>query len=467
MDGSTVFSLAPEARIIHADDSHFIIDPIAGSWVKLPRYAGILCEKACGQDADLMVDRVDIIYGGRAAGEFRGLLEELSERGLMVCTKGREEHSAQMTSGHTSPCGPKVYLSVTDECNLRCITCYRTDGATSGRTPTRVVTSTIRRVSELDPAELIITGGEPTTRDDLPELLMEARESCPRVILATNGTLISDSLAAAIAQTGVAVQISLESADERAHDLIRGRGSYARTIAGLERLSGMGVERIELVSTIADPSLFEPEPMMDLAGRYGASFHASLFMEVGRGACARFATTADPGAFARSMVRYLLQKAKGGMIAADATFDEVIGVTPRFGCGAGSFVLGVSENGGVYPCHLAMNPEFRVELDELLEALAASRDAGGRWFPGTLANLWSWKEPNVDSIDVCFDCDVRYFCGGGCRAAAYAATGDIGGRDPMCRAYMLFLSCLLWNWDDAVSVEDNLSVAWAEISGLQ
>jgi len=134
-------------------------------------------------------------------------------------------------------------------------------------------------------------------------------------------------------------------------------------------------------------------------------------------------------------------------------------------------VVALTGSGDAYPCHLLMLPEFRADLSSLIDSPAEvrrqlkndARDSNGE-YASRMCNKYlqlspSWHLPGVESIPVCEACDVRYFCGGGCRAAAYAATGDIAGRDPSCESYRALISSLLWAWDDRIPVIYNLHQA--------
>ena len=50
--------------------------------------------------------------------------------------------------------------------------------------------------------------------------------------------------------------------------------------------------------------------------------------------------------------------------------------------------------------------------------------------------------PRVGELAACADCDIRYLCGGGCRARAYFATGDVEARDPYCSLMRTFYRLL-------------------------
>lgn len=92
-------------------------------------------------------------------------------------------------------------------------------------------------------------------------------------------------------------------------------------------------------------------------------------------------------------------------------------------CGAGSSTISISSNGNVYPCHLFNgNDEFLMgnALNGSIHDILKSKN-----------NAFSCM--SVNDLEQCKDCDVKYFCGGGCRFRGYADYGDIRGHDRMCK----------------------------------
>jgi radical SAM protein with 4Fe4S-binding SPASM domain len=473
LDPTTEYAMAPGVRLVAADDGYIIMDPEDGVWVKLLQPAGAVLERVLDTNIEQVIDVVGREYGGDTLCELVELLEELRAEGLLIRTKLVTRRTRDKASGtrcrRPRTDTQRVFLVVTDRCNLECSTCYREAGRDDA--PTWQVERTISRAANLHLGEMTITGGEPALRRDLPDLLYAAQGAVLDVTLATNGTLITPELADAIAEIGVRVQVSLESPDEGEHDLIRGQGSFKAACRGLELLAEAGVSGIEVVSTLLDPAAFSPDDMIAFAAQYGATFHSSLFQEVGRGGCGVRRPAADPASLARSMLQYLMRRAEEGSIPENAPFAEVVGMAPRLGCGAGNSVVALSGAGDAYPCHLLMLPEFRADLSSLIDSPAEVRrqlknDARGARgdYASKMCNRYlqlspAWRLPGVESIPACEGCDVRYFCGGGCRAAAYAATGDIAGRDPSCESYRALISSLLWAWDDRIPVIFNLHQA--------
>ncbi len=86
--------------------------------------------------------------------------------------------------------------------------------------------------------ELVLTGGEPTMRRDLPGLVRFARErGAEAVILETNGTLLDGRRAAELGDAGlVRVRLNLSAWGSVSDEVTRDPGGFERTLRGLAGL---------------------------------------------------------------------------------------------------------------------------------------------------------------------------------------------------------------------------------------
>jgi radical SAM protein with 4Fe4S-binding SPASM domain len=88
------------------------------------------------------------------------------------------------------------------------------------------------------------TGGEPTLRPDLPELIQYAKSRGLRANLITNGIKCArKEYVALLAAAGLnSAQVSLEAADAATHDaVVAHRGAFERTVRGLHNLKAAGI----------------------------------------------------------------------------------------------------------------------------------------------------------------------------------------------------------------------------------
>ena len=126
------------------------------------------------------------------------------------------------------------HWEITRNCNQRCAHCIIGNMET-GEMSTDMAMSAIIKVASLGGKRLHITGGEPFIRNDLRLLVNQARTNGLSVNIITNGILqdvilpfVKNSL---IEQIGISID-----GNEPAHDLIRGYGSYRKTVATLEAI---------------------------------------------------------------------------------------------------------------------------------------------------------------------------------------------------------------------------------------
>ncbi len=148
-------------------------------------------------------------------------------------------------------------VALTYRCNLRCRFCYAGCGCHREEAAPELTTAAVKRVldticREAKVPSVSFTGGEPTLRADLPELVRYAVADLGlRVNLISNGTLIDAELAARLRDAGLAsAQISLEAPDAARHDALTGAvGSFARSVAAVGHLRDAGI-RVHTNTTI-------------------------------------------------------------------------------------------------------------------------------------------------------------------------------------------------------------------------
>lgn len=147
-------------------------------------------------------------------------------------------------------------ISVMDRCNLRCTYCMPLEGLRFLPPEELLSADEISRVVEaavdVGFRKFRITGGEPTLRKDLPEIIREIRAVAPEADLSmtTNGILLP-SLAADLAQSGLdRVNIHIDSLDaSRVRQVMRG-GDLDRFKAGLLAAEEAGLGPIKINTVV-------------------------------------------------------------------------------------------------------------------------------------------------------------------------------------------------------------------------
>ncbi len=154
-------------------------------------------------------------------------------------------------------------VALTYRCNNACLFCYAgCAGGTSQATAARpeLDTAGFKAVIDCFAREARVpffsfTGGEPTLRDDLEELIAYAASLGLITNLVTNGTLIDCERARDLKAAGLgSAQVSIEAPDAPLHDYLVGRaGAFEDTVAGIRALVGAGVPT-QTNTTISNPN---------------------------------------------------------------------------------------------------------------------------------------------------------------------------------------------------------------------
>jgi MoaA/NifB/PqqE/SkfB family radical SAM enzyme len=104
--------------------------------------------------------------------------------------------------------------------------------------------------------EIVLTGGEPTLRSDLADLVRRAAHGGTRVVLETNGALIDEARARELAAAGLAVaQVQLVAwGDAQADAITRDPGGFAAALRGIRALAAAGIT-VEITTPVVRRNL--------------------------------------------------------------------------------------------------------------------------------------------------------------------------------------------------------------------
>ena len=158
-------------------------------------------------------------------------------------------------------------IAVTYRCNNKCRFCYAfSPYRESGEMTTEEVKQVIDIiVDDAHVPSLSFTGGEPTLREDLFELISYARSRGLRVNLITNGIRCHDKeFVARLVEAGLhSAQVSIEGPDAETHDYIVGvPGAFAKTVQGIKNLRETDIYT-HCNTTICRPNLDKLESLVD------------------------------------------------------------------------------------------------------------------------------------------------------------------------------------------------------------
>jgi len=140
----------------------------------------------------------------------------------------------------TRPSAPyRMDLAITYRCNNDCAHCYNARSRDYPELTTSQWHQVLDKLWSIGIPHIVFTGGEPTLRNDLPELIAHAQQNGQITGINTNGRRLSDrSYVDALINAGLDhVQITLESHDSEIHDsMVKSHGAWKQTVAGIHNV---------------------------------------------------------------------------------------------------------------------------------------------------------------------------------------------------------------------------------------
>jgi MoaA/NifB/PqqE/SkfB family radical SAM enzyme len=179
----------------------------------------------------------------------------------------------------------KLHVQITRRCTHRCETCNhhlaRVERDERGEIDEATVSRLLREGRAMGMDNLSLTGGEPLLRDDLLEVVADARAlGYATVTVATNGDLLADpGRARALVDAGAThVPLSLHGIDT--HDELVGTpGSRARVMRAVEHLlgaTGGDADRVSVGMVAMAPTLGQLDALADYARAAGCGLRVNV-----------------------------------------------------------------------------------------------------------------------------------------------------------------------------------------------
>lgn len=141
-----------------------------------------------------------------------------------------------MPFSHIPTAPYRMDLAITYRCNNDCTHCYNARERTFPELETKDWIQIIDQLWHLGIPHIVFTGGEPTLREDLPELIAHAEKKGQITGINTNGRRLADrSYLQKLVDAGLDhIQITLESSDEQTHDrMVNRTGAWQKTVQGI------------------------------------------------------------------------------------------------------------------------------------------------------------------------------------------------------------------------------------------
>ena len=322
-----------------------------------------------------------------------------------------------------------LLAELTHRCPLQCPYCSNPLALerVAGELPTETWLDVLAQAADLGVLQLHLSGGEPTVRRDLEEIVAQASKVGLYSNLITAAVLLTRERLERLAEQGLDhVQISIQDTDPANADRIAHyRGGHAKKLEAAGWVRALGLP-LTFNAPIHRQNIARLPAMIDLAVSLGAGrLEVAHVQYYGWALQNRQALmpTRDQVLKSAELVEAARERLKGVLVI-DFVVPDYYASRPKPCMGGwGRGIVNVTPSGKVLPCHAAEtipglvfdNVRDRSLRDIWLNSGAFRAFRGTSWMP----------EP-------CRSCEFREIDWGGCRCQAFAFAGDAALTDPAC-----------------------------------
>jgi len=304
-------------------------------------------------------------------------------------------------------------IALTYRCQNRCTFCYA-DSPERGHEVPEMTTAQVELIIDriFDEAHcptVSFTGGEPTLREDLPELIAYAKGKGMRVNLITNGLRCADpDFVARLADAKLdSAQVSLEGGTAEVHDaVVQHPGAFARTSRAVHVLREAGIF-VHTNTTICGGNRDHLLELVDYIADELKSEYFSMNMVIRTGTTLRHdeddVSYSEIGNIVRGVQRRAEEKGTRLVWYSPVPYCLFNPIEAGLGsksCACVDGLLSVNPAGELIPCS-----SFERGIGSLLE-----RPFADVWYTRT-ARYWREKQ---FLPPVCQRCELRNICAGAC-----------------------------------------------------
>lgn len=322
---------------------------------------------------------------------------------------------------------------ITDKCNLSCSHCYQNSENSYRDLPVKDLMKIADLIDSVCAklgvsAHIALTGGEPFSRkEDLFTLLqyLDAINNVHEIEILSNGTLLDEPMLFELKKIKKMhmIQLSIEGGDEITHDLIRGQGSFEKTISAIKLLKAHNF-KVSAMMTLSKVNFDKIQKTYEFLNSLEVDFFAVDRFIPESLDIFKFNTNVLNKEEAYNAYLEVVN------IYKNPKFTKILPFRPLFclfdyegigaACSAGWSSLTILPDASVLPCR---------RLPVLLGNLLVDG-----FFKIWYANDVLWRLRDDQNLNgKCKSCKHIEKCRG-CRAMAYALTKDYMGEDELCWA---------------------------------
>ena len=161
-----------------------------------------------------------------------------------------------------------LILHTTYECNLKCKHCYINAGTKRpDEMDSKELSRIVKEFGEIGGLGVDLSGGEALLKEGVEEVIKTAREQRLRTVVLSNAVDLDSNQLKRISYYIDGIAVGLDGL-YNSNDDIRGKGSFGRTVTGLEKIAEAGIE-LSLTTLITPESISQLTKFPDFISRYG------------------------------------------------------------------------------------------------------------------------------------------------------------------------------------------------------
>ncbi|MGB9719998.1 MAG: radical SAM protein [bacterium] len=318
---------------------------------------------------------------------------------------------------------------ITNFCNLRCFHCYQDVFTPKNELQLTDIETAVKRISDaLRDYQITInvTGGEPLLYPDIFKVLdlLENTGNVKRINIITNGLMFNHNMIKELNRMKKIreLKVSLEGGDIETNDKIRGRGVFERLMNNIRFVQKNSDKEIILMFTLGSYNHANLNEMLNLALKLNVSgVIIERFVPWGKGLLLKdqYLKKEEWRRVIETIVQFVkLDYAPPELIPYKAFHIVLKNSRELRGalCNLGDESMALMPNGDVYPCR-----RFPTKIGNAIDDD----------FKEILLRLKILKENIMENLKGrCARCKIEGCFG--CRAIAYALSGDFYAEDPQC-----------------------------------
>ena len=403
-------SLSPYIHIVERDSKYIYINPNIPRWVVTDAFGSLILSLFNGQHTLDDIEEIAVCGLGEVnRPKIKEFCQLVIESGLLanIGPRSPQDKRRQILSS--------VHLSLSDHCNLNCTYCYARERIEKKHSPLTFeqYVKIIDEIIEINPnVTFTLTGGEPLLNKNCLRIAEYIKSKGAFCYLLSNGILITEKNIDGIATHFDLVTLSIDGPNKEIHAKTRG-DNFDLVMRAVDLLQAHNID-YTLSMTVTKENICHVE---DMAKLFGSRLNFAPY----------FPISGEPSTLAITGIEYYkaLKSATGikPLSYCESTLDYSL-KHQCHKCAIGDGEFSISATGDVYPCQL-------LHTDTFYSGNVNERSITEIYYNSTA--LKNCAQLDVDTIEGCKDCAIKYICGGSCRARSFYECGKIDSSSDFCQ----------------------------------